>query len=196
MIWKFKGIFHFCFFCHVPKSISIPMPTQVSPSCGRAAPIARGPLSQRLAHPTIQSSRCWVHLKLKNEFYPQSIFSKLHGFESIQARIQPESALAMRRSKPTINGGPPHAFGPQTEPPSPLSPTVVEPLHLSPLRRLVAWRRSPHPHHCHRSDSWSRSTAGRSSHRYWRPTEPRRLCRPSVTHFHRHKWVRWVPYIV
>jgi hypothetical protein len=142
------------------------MPTQVSPSCGPAAPIARFLLSQRPAHPVVRSSQCRVHLKLKNQVLSLIDFiSKHHGFESIQARIRLESTMAMRRSIPLINGGPPQAFRPQTEPPSPLPPTAIEPLHQSLSRRFVAWRRSPRPHRRHRSDSWSRSTVGRSSRR-------------------------------
>jgi hypothetical protein len=185
------------FFGHGPKSISIPKPTQVSPTCGPAAPIARDSLSQRLAHPIVRSSQCRVHLNLKNwVLSPIDFISKLHGFESIQARIRLESVVAMRRSKPPINGGPPHEFGPQTEPPSPLPPAAIEPLHRSPSRRFVAWRRSPRLHRRHQSDSWSRTTTRRSSHRCWSLAEPRHRRRPSVTHFHRHKWVRCVPYVV
>jgi hypothetical protein len=153
------------FFGHGPKSISIPKPTQVSPSCDPVAPIARGPLSQRPAHPIVRSSQCRVHFKLKNRVLsPIDFISKLHGFESIQASIRPESAMAMRRSKPPINGGPPHVFESQIEPPSPFPPAAIKLLHRSPSRRFIAWRRSPRPHHHHQSDSWSQSTARRSSH--------------------------------
>jgi hypothetical protein len=76
--------------------------------------------------PMSSQSRAQEPNSIPNRFYLQPSW------------IRPESSLATRRSKPPINGGPPHEFGPQTEPPSPLPPATVEPLHRRPSRLFIA----------------------------------------------------------